>query len=108
MCVLQYILKMATLFINECMNTFYHVYSYLVEYASIKLILNPDIFLWNNLNGRVYKNRLQILNELKNNIKMDINLINASVLHKVATNMGATRAQILKVLKLLKVKLNGI
>ncbi|CAI6354061.1 unnamed protein product [Macrosiphum euphorbiae] len=47
----------------------------------------PDFFLWGYLKGRVYKNRPQTLDELKSNITMEINLINVSVLHKVATNV---------------------
>lgn len=47
----------------------------------------PDFFLWVYLKGRIYKNRPQTLDELKSNITTEINLINVSALHKVATNV---------------------
>lgn len=50
-------------------------------------LTSPDFFLWGYLKGKVYRNRPNTLQELKNNIIEEINTINAFVLGSVSQNI---------------------
>jgi hypothetical protein len=50
-------------------------------------LTSPDIFLWGHLKGRVYMNKPRTLDELRENIRREIQMVTPEVLAPTFRNM---------------------